>query len=117
MSNCQGEYIGYNKSNTVGESLDESESNMRDSFSNKVVKVTHATDPILERETHTYGFVKVYPPAGDPTTWKDQSWKLVTEKSQDGAGLEVELRASSVYDCYMRPHFIREVDKFSNKKA
>jgi hypothetical protein len=117
MSNCQGEYIGYNNSNDVGQSPDESESNMTKPIDPSTIKVDHSLDPILERKTDMYGSIRVYPPSGDPTGWADKSWKLMTDKTQDGRGLEVELRASSVYECFLRPHFIREVDKFSKKKA
>lgn len=111
MSSCRGKQVGYNKSTTVGVPT-ERESNMYEPLDPHTIKVEHAADHIMERKTDMYGVIKIYPPTGDPATWGDKSWKLVTEKSPDGRGLKEELKASSVHDAFHRPYFIEDRDRF-----
>lgn len=112
MSSCRGKEIRYNRGTTVGVPT-ERESNMYEPLDPHNIKVEHAADPIMERKTDMYGLVKVYPPAGDPSTWSEKSWKLVTEKAPDGKPLKEQLKASSVFDCFHRPYFIEDKDRFS----
>lgn len=76
----------------------------------------HSSDPILERKSDSYGLVRVYPPAVDPKEWADRSFLLTTEydEGKNPPGIAVKLKASAVFECFERPHFIDDRHKFSD---
>lgn len=78
------------------------------------VQSLHAKEPIMERKTHIFGMVKVYPPNADPSEWADHSWKLTTTNGLDKntSGLCEYLRASKVWAGFERPHFITDSMRF-----
>lgn len=74
----------------------------------------HASEPILERKSDSYGLIRVYPPAAAPSEWDKYSWLLTTEydTSKNPPGISVRLKAQYVTECYERPHFILDKHKF-----
>jgi hypothetical protein len=78
------------------------------------VQSLHALEPIMERKTHIFGWVKVYPPNADPSEWSSLSWKLTTEHGSDKttSGLCEILRADTIFRAWDRPHFITDFMRF-----
>lgn len=77
----------------------------------------HASDPILERRSDMHGWIRVYPPAAEPSEWGNFSWLITTEKDkQDGTlrGLSERIKYKYVRVCFDRPHFIRDCHKWGN---
>jgi hypothetical protein len=75
----------------------------------------HAADFILERRSDMHGYVRVYPPAAEPSEWANHSWLITTTRNaEDGSdrGLSERIKAKYVQVCYDRPHFIRGCHKF-----
>lgn len=74
----------------------------------------HASEPILERKSDIFGYIRVYPPATEPSTWGTQSWLLTTEydEGKNPPGMAVKLKAEAVMECYERPHFVFDHHKF-----
>ena len=68
----------------------------------------------MERKSDIYGYIRVYPPATEPTTWASHSWLLTTEydEGKNPPGISVKLKAEAVIECYERPHFIFDKHKF-----
>lgn len=104
--------IGYNSSKDTQtedgdmptNSLQELGDNVRD----------HASDPIMERKSDSYGWIRVYPPSTDPNDWHKHSFLLTTEydEKKNPPGMSVRLKSSAVTECYERPHFIQDRHKF-----
>jgi hypothetical protein len=46
--------------------------------------VEFSEDPILERHSHMYGQINLFPPATDPSTWNQYPWKICTKHGLDG---------------------------------
>lgn len=63
-------------------------------------------DPILERKSDIMGHVSVFPPIAPASEWSTAPWRLTTERSADGAGLDVLISSDKVMECFVRPHFI-----------
>ena len=74
----------------------------------------HAADPILEKKSDLFGWVKIYPPVAPSSEWKDHSWLLTTEydTTKNPPGLSVRIKAKYVGEVFERPHFIYVHHKF-----
>lgn len=78
-------------------------------------KPTNSDDPILERTSDVYGWVRVFPPtATDKAEWAKLPWLLLTQKGPDAKPVEAELKAWAVMECFERPHFISSYHMFGN---
>lgn len=104
--------IEYNKTNDIHTKEGDMPTNALQDLSDNARR--HASEPILERKSDLFGYIRVYPPATEPTTWASHSWLLTTEfdGTKNPPGMSVKLKAECVMECYERPHFVFDYHKF-----
>jgi hypothetical protein len=68
----------------------------------KVRNIEFAEDPIVQRHSHLYGEISLYPPKGAVEQWSEAAWLLQTlhgAEGRDSSPLRYEIRADAIQHC------------------
>lgn len=67
----------------------------------------YGREPILERTTHVFGLIELFPPRGNPAEWHTLPWIITAEKGgEDGRPIKARVKAEYAHAAYERPAFI-----------
>lgn len=69
-------------------------------------------EPILTKQTDLFGRIDVFAPDTDPSMWADLPWIIRYEKSDDGDGRQIKIKAQYVGEVFLRPHFLENWHRF-----